>query len=41
MAFVYKAERKIVLAETEDAKNINLGPGSYSVIKPTSKQYHR
>lgn len=41
MAFVYKAERKIVLANTEDARNTNLGPGSYQVVKPTSKQYHR
>lgn len=31
MAFVYKAERKIVLAETEETKNLNIGPGSYTV----------
>ena len=41
MAFVYKAERKIVLADTEDAKNSNLGPASYQAHKPQSKQYHR
>ena len=41
MAFLYKAERKIVLADTEDAKNSNLGPASYQAHKPQSKQYHR
>jgi len=29
MAFVYKAERNIKFSETEDGKNVNLGPGSY------------
>ena len=38
MAFVYKAERRIVLADTEDAKNLNVGPGSYQVTKTGSKQ---
>jgi len=34
MAFVYKAERNIVLTHTEEARNLNLGPGSYQVDKP-------
>ena len=41
MAFVYKAERKIVLADTEDARNLNLGPGAYQVVSATTKQYNR
>ena len=41
MAFVFKAERKIQLTHTEEAKLLNLGPGSYAVEKPQSKSYHR
>ena len=41
MAFVFKAERNIVLSNTEDARNKNLGPGSYQAQKPPVKQYHR
>jgi len=40
MAFVYKAERNIVLSNTEDAKNQNLGPGSYEAVKPGAKNYN-
>ena len=37
MAFVFKAERQIVLASTEGDKNLNLGPCSYQATKPVSK----
>ena len=40
MAFVFKAERNIVLANTEDAKNKNLGPGSYQVGKGNMRNYN-
>jgi len=33
MAFVYKAERNIVLDDTEQTKNLNIGPGSYELVK--------
>jgi hypothetical protein len=39
MAFVYKAERNIVLANTEGAKNLNLGPGSYAAQKPSNRHH--
>ena len=29
MAFVYKAERRIVLADNEDVRNKLIGPGAY------------
>ena len=32
MAFVYKAERKIVLADGEDVRNKLVGPGAYQLI---------
>ena len=40
MAFVYKAERRIVLADNEDVKNKIVGPGTYqmmSEINPPTK----
>ena len=40
MAFVYKAERNIKLTHTEDAKNMAVGPGSYVLSKPSTRQYH-
>ena len=39
MAFVYKAERRIELSNTEGARNLNLGPGSYQAQKPSGKHY--
>ena len=40
MAFVYKAERRTVLADNEDVKNKIVGPGTYemmSEINPMAK----
>ena len=40
MAFVYKAERRTVLADVTDVKNRVVGPGTYSAmfeINPSSK----
>lgn len=33
MAFVYKAERNIVLDDGENTKNLGLGPGTYNMVK--------
>jgi len=38
MAFVYKAERKLVALDIETAKLSNIGPGSYTNISNMVKQ---
>lgn len=40
MAFVYKAERNIVLDDTEQTKNLNIGPGSYELVKGQKSLYN-